>query len=103
MTAIFAILGAILCGLPFQLMAFLFSRLDESLGRITAIHSAGAGWYVVAVTLGVRFFALIPALRYKDRAVVTTAGSGPQSAQVRTKPSALGQKANVENGKVLTH
>jgi Zn-dependent protease with chaperone function len=102
-TAFFAILGAILCGLPFQLVAFLFSRLDVSLGKITAIHSPGTGWYVVAVALGVRFFALIPALRYKDRAVVTMTGSGPQAGQVQTTPSALGQQANVENDKVLAH
>jgi hypothetical protein len=55
------------------------------------------------VALGVRFFALIPALRYKDRAVVTMTGSGPQAGQVKTTPSALGQQANVENDKVLAH
>jgi Zn-dependent protease with chaperone function len=103
LTAIFAVVGAILCGLPFQLLAFLFSRLNESLGKITAIHSPGAGWYVVAVVLGVRFFAMIPALRYKDRAVVTLVAPGPQAAQVRTTPNPLGQQAKVENDKVLSH
>jgi hypothetical protein len=102
LTAIFAIAGAILCGLPFQLVAFLFSRLNESLGKITAIHSPGAGWYVVAVVLGVRFFGMIPALRYKDRAVVTMAAGGPQAAQVPTTPGALGQQTKVENDKVLS-
>jgi len=101
-TAIFAIVGAILCGLPFQLVAFLFSRLNESLGSITAIHSPGSGWYVVAVVLVVRFFAMIPALRYKDRAVVTTAAWRPP-APVRTAPNAPGQPAKVENDKVLSH
>jgi Zn-dependent protease with chaperone function len=103
LTAIFAMVGAILCGLPFHLVAFLFSRLDESLGKITAIHSPGAGWYVVGVVLGVRLFAMIPALRYKDRAVVTIAAAGPQAAQVQTTPSALGQQAKVENDEVLSH
>jgi Zn-dependent protease with chaperone function len=101
LTAIFAIVGAILCGLPFQLVAFLFSRLNESLGKITAIHWPGAGWYVVAVVLGVRFFGMIPALRYKDRAVVTMAAPEPQAAP--TTPSALGRQANVENDEVLSH
>jgi len=93
--------GAILCGLPFQLVAFLFSRLNESLGKITAIHWPGAGWYVVAVVLGVRFFGMIPALRYKDRAVVTMAAPEPQAAP--TTPSALGRQAKVENDEVLSH
>ena len=57
----------------------------------------------MAVALGVRFFALIPALRYKDRAVVTMAGSGPQAAEVQTTPAALGQQADVENDKVVSH
>jgi hypothetical protein len=103
LTAIFAMVGAILCGLPFQLLAFLSSRLNDSLGKISPIHSPGAGWYVVAVVLGVRFFAMIPALRYKDRAVVTTAAPGPQAAQVRTTPSALGQQVKIENDEVLSH
>ena len=79
-------------------MPLLQSRL-----RAPGIHWPGAGWYVVAVVLGVRFFGMIPALRYKDRAVVTTAGSGPQAAQLQTTPSALGHEANVENDKVLSH
>jgi Zn-dependent protease with chaperone function len=103
LTAMFAIVGAILCGLPFQLLAFLFSRLNESLGKIAAIHSPGSGWYVVTVVLVVRFFAMIPALRYKDRAAVTIAASRPQAAPVQTAPDAPGQPAKVENDKVFSH
>jgi Zn-dependent protease with chaperone function len=103
LTAIFAMVGAILCGLPFQLVAFLSSRLNESLGKITAIHSPGAGWYVVAVVLGVRILAMIPALRYQDQAVVTVAASGPQAAQVQVTPSARGPQGKVENDEVLSH
>ncbi len=103
LTAIFAIVGAILCGLPFQLTAFLFSRLNESLGRITAVHSPGSGWYVVAVVLLVRFFAMIPALRYKDHAIVTIAPSRAQASQVNVTPSTQAQPAKVENDKAFSH
>jgi hypothetical protein len=103
LTAIFAIVGAILCSLPFQLTAFLFSRLNESLGRITAIHSPGSGWYVVAVVLLVRFFAMIPALRYKDQAIVTIAPSRAQTSQINATPGTQAQPAKVENDKVFSH
>ena len=73
LTAIFATIGAALCGLPFHFFQYLFSSLNQPLGRVTQISSLGAGWYVVAVALMVRFIAMIPALRYKDQAVVTVA------------------------------
>ena len=75
-TTIFAAVGAALCGLPFHFMQFLFSGVDERLGRV-AVRSPGPGWYVVAVAVTVRFIAMIPALRYKDQAVVTVAASQP--------------------------
>jgi Zn-dependent protease with chaperone function len=103
LTTIFAVVGAILCGLPFQLVAFLFSWLNESLGRITAIHSPGSGWYVVAVVLLVRFIAMIPALRYKDRAVVTIAPSRAQASQVDATPSDQAKPAKLESDKVFSH
>ena len=34
-------------------------------------HSPGAGWYVVAVALVLRFISMIPLMRYKDQAMVT--------------------------------
>jgi Zn-dependent protease with chaperone function len=102
-TALFAIVGAILCGLPFHLLAFLFSRLNESLGRITAIHSPGSGYYVVAVALAVRFIAMIPVLRYKDMAIVTISPSRAQASQVAATPGTQAQPAKVETDKVLLH
>jgi Zn-dependent protease with chaperone function len=103
LTAIFAAVGAILCGLPFHFLAFLFGRLNESLAGITPIHSPGSGWYVVAVALVVRFIALIPALRYKDQAVVTIAPSRAHTSQVSPTPTAPSQPTKVENDKVLSH
>jgi hypothetical protein len=102
-TAFFAVVGAIVCGLPFQLLAFLFSRLNESLGRITAIHSPGSGYYVVAVALVVRFIAMIPVLRYKDMAIVTIAPSRAQASQVAATPGTQAPPAKVENDKVFSH
>ena len=95
-TTIFAAVGAALCGLPFHFMQFVFSGVDERLGRV-AVHSPGAGWYVVAVALTVRFIAMIPALRYKDKAIVTVAAPPaslignapppkPQAEQAKTDP-----------------
>ncbi len=103
LTAVLAIVGAILCGLPFHLLAFFFARLNESLGKITAIHSPGSGWYVVAVVLAVRFMAMTPILRYKDQAIVTIAPSRAQTSQVNTTPNAQAQRAKIESEKVLSH
>lgn len=101
-TGIFAIVGAVLCGLPFHFMAFLFSRLNESLGRLGAFHSPGSGWYVVAVALVVRFIAMIPILRYKDVAVVTLAPSRSQSSQVPATSNSQPEPVEVEGDKVLS-
>jgi Zn-dependent protease with chaperone function len=103
LTAILAIVGAILCGLPFHLLAFFFSRLNESLGKITAVHSPGSGWYVVAVVLAVRFMAMIPILRYKDQAIVTIAPSRTHTALVNATPNPQAEPARIENEKVLSH
>ncbi len=103
LTAVFAIVGAILCGLPFHLLAFVFSGLNESLRRVAVFHSAGSGYYVVAVVLLVRFLAMIPALRYKDQAMVTIAPSTAKTPQLSPAPSAPSQPGKLENNKVLSH
>jgi hypothetical protein len=103
LTAVLAIVGAILCGLPFHLIAFVFSGLNESLGRIAAVHSPGSGYYVVAVVLVVRFLAMIPALRYKDQAMVTIAPSTAKNPPRNATHSAASQPGNIENNKVLSH
>jgi Zn-dependent protease with chaperone function len=103
LTTVFALVGAVLCGLPFHLLAFVFSGLNESLGRTAAFHSPGAGYYVVAVVLVVRFLAMIPALRYKDQAIVTIAPSTAKTPQLSATPGAPSLPGKVENDKVLSH
>jgi Zn-dependent protease with chaperone function len=103
LTAIFAIVGATLCGLPFHLLGFFFSGMIPAVAKVTPFHGPGSGWYVVGVVLVVRFLAMIPALRYKDQAVVTLAPSHSQAQQVSATPSAPSQPRKVENDKVLTH
>jgi Zn-dependent protease with chaperone function len=103
LTTIFAMVGAILCGLQFHLMAFFFSSMIPSLGKIIAFHGPGSGWYVVTVVLVVRFVAMIPVLRYKDRAMVTLAPSKAQAPQVNPTQNTQGHPTQIENDKVLTH
>ncbi len=105
LTTIFAIVGAVLCGLPFHLLVFFFARWIPAVAKITPFHGPGSGWYVVAVVLVVRFFAMIPSLRYKDQAIVTIAPPRTQTAPANapSQPSAITQPRKVENDKVLTH
>jgi hypothetical protein len=103
LTTIFATVGAILCGRPFHLLAFFFSRMIPAVAKVTPFHGPGSGWYVVGVVQVVRFLAIIPALRYKDQAVVTLAPSHPQTQQLSAAPSAPSQPSKVENDKVFTH
>jgi len=69
-TAIFAAVGATLCGLPFHLLQYLlFSRQASfyaRLGIANPFHSPGAGWYAVAVAALVRLITVVPNLRYRD-------------------------------------
>jgi hypothetical protein len=53
--------------------------------------------------LVVRFVAMIPGLRYKDRAMVTLAPSKAQAPQVNPTQNTQGQPTQIENDKVLTH
>ncbi len=103
LTAIFAIVGAILCGLPFHLLAFFFAQIVPVVGKVTPFHGPGSGWYVVGLVLVVRFLAIIPALRYKDQAIVTLAPSRAQASQPNVAPSVPSETRNVENDKVFTH
>jgi Zn-dependent protease with chaperone function len=103
LTTIFAIVGAILCGLPFHLLGFFFSAMIPAVAKVTPLHGPGSGWYVVGVVLVVRFLAIIPALRYKDQAVVTLAPSRSQTQQAGATPGAPSQPREVENEKVFTH
>ncbi len=61
---------AMLCGLPFHLIAFLFSAPIEAMGIPAKFHSPGAGWYVVCVAMLLRTVALIPVWAYQDKPVV---------------------------------
>ena len=97
-TAVFAMVGAILCGLPFHFLPFLFSGLYESLGRLSAIHSPGSGWYVVVVAVLVRFVAMVPVIRSKDLAIVTVVASRhtvPNGSSTEpARPASAKQAAN---------
>jgi Zn-dependent protease with chaperone function len=103
LTTIFAIVGAILCGLPFHLMAFFFAQMIPAVGKVTPFHGPGSGWYVVGVVLVVRFLAIIPALRYKDQAIVTLAPSRAQASRLNVAPSVPSETRKVENNKVFSH
>jgi hypothetical protein len=70
----------VLCGLPFQLLAYLFSMPLAAIGRLIQIHSPGAGWYVVCVAVVLRGIALIPTLRYKEKPLVDVPPSGESCA-----------------------
>jgi len=101
-TGIYAVVGAVLCGLPFHFTQFLLFRMIEPAGRIEVFRSPGSGWYVVAVALVVRVIALIPILSYKDAAVVTLAPSRPQSSQAPATSNTKAEPAEVESDKVLS-
>ena len=100
LTGVIAAIIAVLCGLPFQLLAYLLSTPPARAGIRSVVHSPGAGWYVVCVAVVLRAIALIPALRYKDKPFVTepTLGVSPLPA-----PSSPPPAPKSETGGVLTH
>ncbi len=99
LTGVIATVVAVLCGLPFQLLAYLFSLPLAATGRLTQIHSPGAGWYVVCVAVVLRAIALIPFLAYKDKRFVELA---PTAGEMRAAPGSTVQTQKSETGTVLT-
>lgn len=79
---LFAIVGAVLCGLPFHLMQFLLGSANPAYKQFMPFYSPGAGWYVVFAAVAVRFLCMIPVFRYKDVAIVNLgpASSAPSRA-----------------------
>ena len=71
LTGVLAAVTAVLCRLPFHLLAYLGSMPLPVPGRPAYFHSPGAGWYVVAVAVAMRAISLIPLLGYKDKPVVS--------------------------------
>jgi hypothetical protein len=63
LTGLFAIMVALLFGLPFHLVSYL-TRI--ALPGQNAFLGAGAGWYVVAAALAIRLFQIAPLFAYKD-------------------------------------
>ena len=100
LTGVIAAIVAVLCGLPFHLLAYLFSVPASRMGSVLAVHSPGAGWYVVCVAVVLRALALIPFLRYKDKPFVAA------PTLVVSEPNAVNsspQASKSETGGVLTH
>jgi len=82
-TGFIAGLGAALCGLPFHIWAFLFRAGYERLGIHNISSTPGAGWFVVATAMLVRFLSLIPAMRYKDKPVLMAQAPSASTSQTR--------------------
>ncbi len=99
LTAILAMVAAVLCGLPFHLLAYLFSFPLAAAGRHVYFHSPGAGWYVVCVAVVLRAIALIPSLVYKDKPFVSVA---PSIGEMRAAPGSAAQMQKSEAATVLT-
>ncbi len=70
LTGLFAVVIALLFGLPFHLLAYV-NRI--ALPGEAPFPGAGAGWYVLAAGLAIRFFQIAPILFYKDRPVLSAA------------------------------
>ena len=100
LTGVIAAIVAVLCGLPFQLLTYLFSMPASRAGSILAVHSPGAGWYVVCVAVVLRALALIQFLSYKDKSFVAAPTLGVSSPPVPSTPSPAPKS---ETGGVLTH
>lgn len=99
----FAIVGAVLCGLPFHLMQFLISGLNPAYGEFTPFHSPGAGWYVVFAAVATRLMSLIPVFRYKDVAIVNLgAPSSPPNRPSTTEARADTRVTQKDREGVLT-
>jgi Zn-dependent protease with chaperone function len=99
LTGAIAIVVAVLCGLPFQLLAYLFSLPLAPSERLIQIHSPGAGWYVVCVAVVLRAIALIPTLRYKDKPFVEVP---PSEGELRATPRDAVQTQQPEANTALT-
>jgi Zn-dependent protease with chaperone function len=98
-TGVVATVVAVLCGLPFQLLAYLFSIPLAATERLIEIHSPGAGWYVVCISVVLRIVALIPFLVYRDKPFVVVP---PSAGEMRAAPSSPVQAQKSETGTVLT-
>jgi Zn-dependent protease with chaperone function len=66
LTGLLAMMAAVLFGLPFHLVEYI---AGNKAGGVT-YQGPGAGWYVIAAALGVRFFQFLPFLLYKDKPVL---------------------------------
>jgi hypothetical protein len=100
LTGVIAAIIAVLCGLPFQLLAYLLSTPSARAGIRGVVHSPGAGWYVVCVAVVLRAIALIPVWRYKDKPFVTAAPLGVSPLPAPSNPPPAPKS---ETGGVLTH
>jgi hypothetical protein len=98
LTGVIATVVAVLCGLPFQLLAYLLSIPLAATDRLLQINSPGAGWYVVCVAVILRAVALIPFLVYKDKPVVSVP---PSAGEPRTAPNRPTQTQKSETDAVL--
>jgi hypothetical protein len=100
LTGVIATVVAVLCGFPFQLLAYLFSMPIAATGRHIYIHSPGAGWYVICLAVVLRAIALIPSLRYKDNPLVEVP---PSAGAMHAAPSSPAQTQKSETDTVLAH
>jgi hypothetical protein len=98
LTGVIATVVAVLCGFPFQLLAYLFSIPIAATGRHMYIHSPGAGWYVICLAVVLRAIALIPSLCYKDNPVVE---APPLEGDMHAAPSSSAQTQKSETDTVL--
>lgn len=86
-TAWIAALGAMLCGLPFHLMAYLTWPSRFGVPIPNPFHSPGAGWFVVLAAPLVRFLALIPTLRYRDKPILVAQSPASITTEVPPPPA----------------
>lgn len=100
--AVFAVIGAVLCGLPFHLLAFLLAAADQTFRQFNSVHSPGAGWYVVAVAVVMRVIAMIALMRYKDVAIVTLAPSNTALPTASAGRATQAETKRIEKESVLT-
>jgi len=98
LTGVIATVVAVLCGLPFQLIAYLFSIPLAATERLIQNHSPGAGWYVVCVAVVLRAIALIPFFGYKDKPFV---GVQPSAREKHGQPGSSKQTQKSETDTVL--
>jgi Zn-dependent protease with chaperone function len=101
LTGVLATIVAVLCGLPFHLLAYLVMLPLPTTERLIQIHSPGAGWYVVCVAVVLRAIGLVPSFTYKDKHYVEVASSAGETAGVPPPPRPT-QPRNSKAGIVLT-